>query len=234
MRTVLRSLAELSITAKPHHRPVRRLPVLGNRRVHPSAAGRPADELERQWNTARTHKLAAATPQRKQKAAVPAITDGGAYARIRVPKFGSSYRYTVVEGVGVEDLRKGPGHYPGTAGPGEVGNMAIVSHRTTYGGPFGRNGELARGDEILIDTAATTFAYTVTKHIVVRPGRTDVTAPVPGKPGRTPRKAMLTLTTCPRSSPPPTASSSSPSCRDGPRHRRLTRVTVSHNGTLFP
>ncbi|OLT37882.1 hypothetical protein BJF79_28710 [Actinomadura sp. CNU-125] len=117
-------------------------------------------------------------------------------ARIRVPAFGPSYRYTVVEGVGVADLRKGPGHYPGSAGPGKVGNMAIAGHRTTYGGPFERNGELERGDEILVDTATTTYVYTVTKHIVVRPSRTDVVAPVPGKPGAAPRKAMLTLTTC--------------------------------------
>jgi sortase A len=200
MRTVLRSLAELSITAGLIIALFVGYLSWGTGEYTHRQQGDLHDELERQWNAARTRKLAAtrrdAGPGRTGKAAVPAIADGGAYARIRVPKFGPSYRYTVVQGVGVEDLRKGPGHYPGTAGPGEVGNMAIAGHRTTYGGPFGRNGELARGDEILIDTAATTFVYTVTKHIVVRPGRTDVTAPVPGKPGRAPRRAMLTLTTC--------------------------------------
>src|SRR5439155_10493637 len=59
---------------------------------------------------------------------------GDAVASISIPRTGVS-QY-VVEGVGVGDLRKGPGHYPGTSLPGEEGNAAIAGHRTTYGAPF--------------------------------------------------------------------------------------------------
>ncbi|TDC70242.1 class E sortase [Actinomadura sp. GC306] len=198
MRTVLRSLAELSMTAGLVLAMFVGYLAWGTGQYTHREQGDLHSELERRWNATQTRRLAAAGPQRvgggASAAAAPAA--GEAYALIRVPKFGPSYRYAVVEGVGTADLRRGPGHYPGTAEPGQVGNMAIAGHRTTYGGPFERNGELARGDEILIDTAATTFVYRVTRRIVVRPSRTDVTAPVPGKPGRRPRKAMLTLTTC--------------------------------------
>ena len=54
-----------------------------------------------------------------------------------------------VEGVSVEDLRKGPGHYPSTPNPGQAGNSAIAGHRTTYGAPFHRVDELQPGDEII-------------------------------------------------------------------------------------
>lgn len=41
----------------------------------------------------------------------------------------------VVEGVGTEELKRGPGHYRGTALPGQPGNFAVAGHRTTYGAP---------------------------------------------------------------------------------------------------
>ncbi|NKZ07592.1 class E sortase [Actinomadura latina] len=195
MRTLLRTAAELSMTAGLVLALFVAYLSWGTGEYTHRQQGDLHDDLEQQWNTARARRLAAGTRHRTA-AAVPAPAEGRAYALLRVPRFGPSYRYTVVEGVGVADLRKGPGHYPGTAGPGEIGNMAIAGHRTTYGAPFNRNGELAPGDEILIDTAAATYVYRVTKRVVVRPSRTDVTAPVPGRPGRGPREAMLTLTTC--------------------------------------
>ena len=57
-----------------------------------------------------------------------------------------------MQGVGLGDLRKGPGHYPETPLPGEQGNAAIAGHRTTYGAPFNRLGELVDGDELQVTT----------------------------------------------------------------------------------
>ena len=68
---------------------------------------------------------------------------GDAVARIRIPKIGVD-QY-VVEGVDVDDLRKGPGHYPSTPLPGHEGNSAIAGHRTTYGAPFGDLDQLDTG-----------------------------------------------------------------------------------------
>jgi sortase A len=84
---------------------------------------------------------------------------GEVVARLSIPAIGVDER--VVEGVGVPDLRKGPGHYGGTPLPGMPGNVAIAGHRTTYGAPFGRINELEPGDEIKIETVQGLFTYRV-------------------------------------------------------------------------
>ena len=80
-------------------------------------------------------------PRRPRSAPLTAPAEGDAIARIGIPKIGVD-QY-VVEGVNVDDLRKGPGHYPSTQLPGHEGNSAIAGHRTTYGAPFGDLDQLA-------------------------------------------------------------------------------------------
>ena len=58
-------------------------------------------------------------------------------------------------------LRKGPGHYADTPVPGQPGNSAIAGHRTTYGAPFNRLGELRPGDPIVVETAIGRHVYVV-------------------------------------------------------------------------
>ncbi len=154
------------------------------------------DELDELWRK-QTTVSADVTPGKAR--VVPqtvAAQRGKAFAVIRIPRFGSGWRYAAVEGVTNADLAKGPGHYPGTALPGQVGNTVFSGHRTTYGGPFNRLDELVSGDQILIDTATATYVYRMTASKVVLPSDVSVTAPVPGKPGARPTKARLTLTTC--------------------------------------
>ena len=62
------------------------------------------------------------------------VPTGEAVALLRIPKIG--VEKAVVEGVGVEALKSGPGHYPTTPLPGQPGNAAIAGHRSTYGAPF--------------------------------------------------------------------------------------------------
>ncbi|MBW8824773.1 MAG: class E sortase, partial [Acidobacteria bacterium] len=124
-------------------------------------------------------------------APVPAVAagpppTGAAVAVLRIPKIGLDK--AVVEGVGVTDLRKGPGHYPGTPLPGQAGNAAIAGHRTTYGAPFYRLDELAPGDELLVTTRQGSFRYRVDRREIVRPDDVAVVAPTAG--------SRLTLTTC--------------------------------------
>ena len=78
---------------------------------------------------------------------------------INIPKIG--LERVIVEGVSKADLKKGPGHYPGTPLPGQAGNSGIAGHRTTYGAPFNRIDELAPGDEIKVATAQGLFIYEV-------------------------------------------------------------------------
>lgn len=97
----------------------------------------------------------------------PPPDQGDAVARLVIPAIGVDK--IVVEGVGREDLKKGPGHYPGTPLPGQPGNSAIAGHRTTYGAPFSRVDELGPGDEILVTTRQGSFRYEVTGTQIVSP-----------------------------------------------------------------
>jgi len=84
---------------------------------------------------------------------------GKPLARINIPDI--NVDQITVEGVSVEDLRKGPGHYQSTPNPGQAGNSAIAGHRTTYGAPFHRVDELNPGDPIFVTTAQGVFEYRV-------------------------------------------------------------------------
>ncbi|MGW2146681.1 class E sortase [Nonomuraea bangladeshensis] len=121
---------------------------------------------------------------------------GRAVAVLGIPKLGPGYRYAIVEGVGADQLRKGPGHYPGSALPGQIGNFVVSGHRTTYAAPFNRLDELERGDEIVVDAREARYTYRVTSQDVVEPDEVDVLAPVPGKPDIRPIRAYITLSTC--------------------------------------
>ena len=104
--------------------------------------------------------------------------NGSAIARIQIPAIGVDK--TVVEGVRVSDLRKGPGHYPATPLPGQAGNAAIAGHRTTYGAPFGEIDKVAPGDEIVVTTIQGEFTYVVLEqgdghgHLIVAPTAVEV------------------------------------------------------------
>jgi sortase A len=89
---------------------------------------------------------------------VPAA-EGDAEGIISIPKIGVEKVF--VEGVQLTDLAKGPGHYPGTPLPGQIGNAAIAGHRTTHGAPFYDVDALAPGDKIIVRTLAGTYTYEV-------------------------------------------------------------------------
>ena len=117
---------------------------------------------------------------------VPPVDIGDALAMIEIPKI--DVKKAVVEGVGVEDLKQGPGHYPETPLPGQHGNAAIAGHRTTYGAPFYDIDSLDPGDPIFVTTAAGRFRYDVIEQKVVDPSAVYVLDPTPDD--------RLTLTTC--------------------------------------
>lgn len=89
--------------------------------------------------------------------AAPPIGDGAGI--IEIPKIGLNRFF--VEGVSKAELKKGPGHYPGTPLPGQAGNASIAGHRTTYGAPFNRIDEMVPGDRINTYTPQGRFVYEV-------------------------------------------------------------------------
>jgi sortase A len=98
---------------------------------------------------------------------------GDPMGRIVMPSIGVSDVF--VEGTGGADLRKGPGHYPGTPLPGQRGTVAIAGHRTTYGAPFRRVDQLARGDRIELRMPYGRFTYVVERTKIVPPTEVSVT-----------------------------------------------------------
>ena len=104
----------------------------------------------------------------------PTVATGSPETILYVPRLGTGYHYVVVEGVGVEDLKKGPGHYPGTALPGQLGNVVVSGHRTTYLAPFNRFDELRPGDPVIFEMADGWYAYKVVGTRIVEPTATFV------------------------------------------------------------
>jgi sortase A len=115
----------------------------------------------------------------------PAEGDGEGV--ISIPSVGINFYY--VEGTSRDDLKKGPGHYPGTPLPGTIGNAAIAGHRTTYLHPFWDLDKVKIGDDIIITTLeGTTFDYRMYQQLIVPSTEVSVVANTPD--------AELTLTAC--------------------------------------
>jgi sortase A len=144
-------------------------------------------ELQRQW---------AAAPATKAPSGDIHVGYGQPFAVLTIPRLGPTYRKVILEGIGTRDLQKGPGHYPGTAMPGEVGDFAVAGHRTTYGAPFGDLDRLHPGDAIDIEVHDATYVYSVTSSEIVPPSNVGVVAPDPDHLGVAPTRRMLTFTTC--------------------------------------
>ncbi|HSM02258.1 MAG TPA: sortase [Acidimicrobiia bacterium] len=136
-----------------------------------------------------------AAPAREYRPVVPPIAEwahetppaqGEPVGRLVIPQIGVDWIF--VEGVSVADLRKGPGHMPGTAMPGQYGNAVISGHRTTYGAPFNRLDELAPGDRFTVETLIGVHTYEVVRLTIIQPSDYWVTEHRDG--------AWLTFTTC--------------------------------------
>ncbi|MFI0356526.1 class E sortase [Actinomadura sp. 9N407] len=182
MRVVIRGLGELCITAGLVLLLFVTYGLWGTGRYTQAQQDQLSEDLTKAWQSS--------------KVTNEKVNLGEGLATIRIPRFGKKYRYVVVEGVKQSDLRKGPGHYPGSAMPGQVGNFVVSGHRTTYSAPFNRVGELRKGDEILIDTREKQYVYRVTGRKIVEPTAVEVTAPVPMRIKAEPTEPLITLTTC--------------------------------------
>jgi sortase A len=98
--------------------------------------------------------------------------NGQAIGRLEAPSIGLDV--IVVQGTDTGDLRKGPGHYPSTAFPGEGSTVAIAGHRTTYGAPFRDVDDLERGDRIVMRMPYGRLTYRVERTRIVDPSAVGV------------------------------------------------------------
>lgn len=87
---------------------------------------------------------------------------------IEIPKIDVSM--TMYEGIRLSTLDRGPGHWPGTAMPGQVGNVVVAGHRTSGHQVFRNIDALVEGDEILFTgTDGSVHRYRVTSSRIVVP-----------------------------------------------------------------
>jgi len=86
---------------------------------------------------------------------------------IEIPKIGVSK--SMYEGITLTTLDHGPGHWPGTAMPGQLGNVVIAGHRVSHDKPFRNIDKLVPGDDVIMTTADGSFDYKVTSTEIVNP-----------------------------------------------------------------
>lgn len=191
VRYLLRSLGELLITTGVVVLLFAAYELWGTGLVTQREQSRLADDLVDAW---REPVLGSGAEPRDE---APAVADpGSGIAVLRIPALGENWSKVVVEGTGREELKKGPGRMPGTGQLGQVGNAVVAGHRTTYGAPFVDLDRLAAGDAVIVETRRAVFTYRVYDSEVVQPTDVAVALPVPRRPGVTPTKSLVTLTTC--------------------------------------
>src|SRR6185369_13482994 len=123
---------------------------------------------------------------RLQVAAIPSPgteSTSGLLGRMEIPRLGVSV--VVAEGTAEATLRRAGGHIPGTALPGQAGNVGIAGHRDTLFRPL-RN--IRRDDLITLVTPLGEYRYRVVSTRIVNPR--DVAVLDPGN------DEILTLVTC--------------------------------------
>ena len=86
---------------------------------------------------------------------------------IEIPKIGVSK--AMYEGITLTTLDHGPGHWPGTAMPGQLGNVVIAGHRVSHDRPFRNLDQLVVGDDVILTTDDGRFVYKVTGTDIVYP-----------------------------------------------------------------
>jgi sortase A len=127
------------------------------------------------------------TPQNPSLTARPArlplAPAAGLIGRLDIPRLDISV--IVIEGVRAATLRRAVGHIPGTALPGQQGNVGISGHRDTFFRPL-RN--IRRDDMVTLTTLAGEFRYRVVSTSIVRPDNIAGLNPTENQ--------ALTLVTC--------------------------------------
>jgi sortase A len=96
---------------------------------------------------------------------------------IEIPKIGLAHK--VYEGITLTVIDHGPGHWPGSALPCQIGNTVFPGHRVTHSHPFLNIDLLSPGDQIVFHMPARDCVYAVTGSQIVSPEDVWVTDPTP-------------------------------------------------------
>ena len=116
-----------------------------------------------------TPVAAPALPQPENAPADPyADTPDIVHGTLSLPTIGMSQQ--LHEGVTLTAIDRGPSHWPGTAMPGQLGNVVVAGHRVTHTKPFYDLDKLAPGDPLVFTmNDGTTWTYELTSTEIVTP-----------------------------------------------------------------
>jgi sortase A len=155
------------------------------------------DQLRDQWAQGSVREPKVTADPSAPPAEPAPYRSGKPFAIMYIPRLGFTWNKPVLEGTGVGTLKKGLGHYAGTARLGQRGNFSVAGHRRTYGDPFKDFPRLRRGDAVVLTDGTTWFTYRIDKGpYKTVPTDIEVIDPVPRKSGYTGPGRYLTLTTC--------------------------------------
>jgi sortase A len=143
--------------------------------------------LYQRYENQQLEAILASAPPGGATAAAPAPRTlpppGTAIGRIEIPRLGVSA--VVRTGSDTHTLQLAVGHIPGTALPGEPGNVGLAGHRDTF---FRRLRDIEPDDRIRLVTPSGRFEYRVQRTDIVSPSDVWVLAQTPAP--------TLTLVTC--------------------------------------
>lgn len=159
-----------------------------------------AEQLSEEWEQEEpTPTTPAVQPGTGDPVVMEAPAPGVTFANLIVPRLGVDFKRPIAEGVGnavLNDAALGTGHYPSTAMPGGIGNVALSAHRTAYGGSFHNIHQLVVGDAIFLETKDGWYKYIFRSTEYVKPTGVGVILPVPQRPDVQATERLITLTTC--------------------------------------
>jgi sortase A len=135
------------------------------------------------WQSREFDRQRAAPQTPAQTIARPRIKTGDIVGRLAIPRL--NVRVMVREGSDERTLSLALGHIPGTALPGQPGNIGVAGHRDTL---FRSLRNVAANDEITFETPRATYVYRVKTTQIVKPDDVQVLDPGPIR--------ELTLVTC--------------------------------------
>ena len=130
------------------------------------------DDAAATTTTSTTTTVPVTTPPPLPEPAPPPAEDGSQRATvelgsIEIPRIGLTR--TMFEGIRLSTLDNGPGHWPGSAMPGEIGNVVVAGHRVSHNQDFRNLDDLQPGDEVIMSTATGRHVYRVRATEIVKP-----------------------------------------------------------------
>ena len=93
---------------------------------------------------------------------------------IAIPRIGLDTH--LQQGIALAAIDLGPGHWPGTAMPGELGNVVVAGHRVTHTHPFRDLDQLRPGDPVVFAVGGKTWTYRTRATVIVPADAVDIAA----------------------------------------------------------